>query len=419
MSDRVKALVDSRPPFFDMRAADLERAVEIGEGLYLSYSCSNAYMVATDTGRVIINTGMGWEAPVHRRVFDALGAGPTSHIVLTQGHVDHVGGVRLFKEPGTEVIAQRNNPACQADDARIAGARMLLPEVWFSSVLAQAAALAKQDPSLFGQDTPVPDRLFDERYDFEVGGVRFELYATPGGETLDSCVVWLPERRVCFSGNTFGPLFPHFPNFNTLRGDKYRFAEPYMAATRLVRELAPETLVTGHFRPIVGAGLIDECLARLHDAVDYVHRETLRGINAGEDVFDLMRTVQLPESLYVGQGYGKVSWAVRTFWESYIGWFHQRSSAEMYPVSPLEACAELIAAAGREAATARAQKCLAERRWVVALQLAEALMDTDSGDRQARDIAVRAQQGLLEDSGGDNFWETGWLKSQIARLQDV
>ena len=43
-----------------------------------------------------------------------------------------------------------------------------------------------------------------------VGGRTIELLATPGGETTDSMVVWLPEERVCLCGNTFGPRFrPH------------------------------------------------------------------------------------------------------------------------------------------------------------------------------------------------------------------
>ncbi len=78
-----------------------------------------------------------------------------------------------------------------------------------------------------------------------------------------------------------GPLFPHFPNLNTLRGDRYRMVEPYLAAIRTVRELQPSMLVTGRHEPIVGSELIDRALARLHDAVDYVHSETLVGHERG------------------------------------------------------------------------------------------------------------------------------------------
>lgn len=38
--------------------------------------------------------------------------------MLTQGYVDHVGGVDELREPGTEIVALRNDAACQPDDAR-------------------------------------------------------------------------------------------------------------------------------------------------------------------------------------------------------------------------------------------------------------------------------------------------------------
>ena len=78
-----------------------------------------------------------------------------------------------------------------------------------------------------------------------------ELLAATG-ETTDCCVVWLPDHRVALVSNLFGPLFPHFPNLNTIRGDKYRFVEPQLATNRMVRELRPEVLVTGRHEPIVG-----------------------------------------------------------------------------------------------------------------------------------------------------------------------
>ena len=106
-------------------------------------------------------------------------------------------------------------------------------------------------------------------------------------------------------------------------------------------------LITGRHDPIVGADLIDASLARLHGAVDHVHRATLDGINAGTDVLTLMREIDLPTELRVGQGYGKVPWAVRTFWESYVGWFRLQSSTELYPVDPREATAELAGLLGR------------------------------------------------------------------------
>ena len=63
------------------------------------------------------------------------------------------------------------------------------------------------------------------------------------------------STAICFISNLVGPMFPHFPNFNTLRGDKYRFVEPYLESVRTVRALKPEILVTGRNEPIRGAAL--------------------------------------------------------------------------------------------------------------------------------------------------------------------
>jgi alkyl sulfatase BDS1-like metallo-beta-lactamase superfamily hydrolase len=208
--------------------------------------------------------------------------------------------------------------------------------------------------------------------------------------------------------NLFGPLFPHFPNFNTLRGDRYRFAEPYLDAVDTVRALRPEVLVTGRHDPIVGAELIDASLARLRGAVDHVHRATLDGINAGTDVLTLMREIELPPELRVGQGYGRVPWAVRTIWESYVGWFRLQSSTELYPVDPRDAVAELAGMLGSEAVLERARQKLADGEPVLALLLAEAVGDDD--------VARDAQQALLDSGDDANFWLGGWLRDRIAGL---
>ncbi len=374
IQEQVDHLIDTRPgrelltPVYD------DPAHPVVDGLvYRSGGTTAAYMVLTDGGRVIVNTGMGYEAPHHKRVFDAVRPGPTHHIVTTQAHVDHVGGVDLFREPGTTYIAQANNPACQADDKRIQGLRMRTAGIWFDMLGTDARRIYKENPGVsMQQSVPTPDIVFDERLGLTVDGLRIELLAAVG-ETTDCCVVWLPEHRVALVSNLFGPLFPHFPNLNTIRGDKYRFVEPQLATNRMVRELRPEVLVTGRHDPIVGADLIEASLERLHDAVTYVHDRALDGFNAGTDVWTLMREIRLPPELRVGEGYGKVAWAVRTLWESYVGWFKLASTTELYPDPAPAALAELVDVAGVDATLERAEAALGRGDAVVAIRLGEAV----------------------------------------------
>ena len=119
----------------------------VAEGIYRSGGCTAAYLLLTDRGRIVVNTGMGFEAPHHKRVFDAVRRGPTHHIITTQAHVDHVGGVDLFREDGTAYVAQQNNQLCQADDARIRALRMRTAGIWFDTLGPTRAASPPKIPA--------------------------------------------------------------------------------------------------------------------------------------------------------------------------------------------------------------------------------------------------------------------------------
>ncbi len=415
--DVVRQLVQQRPDFFANKPASDGGAMQIHDIIWASPGLSYSYLIKTNAGRIVINAGMGFEGPVHKRAFDAILPGPTPYIILTQGHVDHVGGVHLFREPGTKLIAQSNNAACQADDARIRTVRSSQSAIWFGAQIEATIKLMRDNPEAMKQDAPVPDITFDDHYDLEHGGVKLQLLSCPGGETIDSLAIWLPEHKICFTGNMFGPLFPHFPNFNTIRGDRYRYFEPYLKSLARVRALEPEMLVTGRYDPIVGKDLIKVCLDRLEAAVSYVHKTTLDGMNAGKDIFTLMREVQLPDELYVGQGYGKVSWGVRTIWETYMGWFKADHTSELYPTRPPEIYGDLVKAAGREAVLKLGKDSLIAGDPEKANLFTEALLAADAKDKDAIGLAIAAHEALIARSHAGNFWETGWLRDRVAKLK--
>ena len=60
-------------------------------------------------------------------------------------------------------------------------------------------------PATIDFSFPEPTTTFDH-HELTIGGRTFELTWTPGGETTDALVVWLPEDRILFTGNLFGPL---------------------------------------------------------------------------------------------------------------------------------------------------------------------------------------------------------------------
>lgn len=410
----VDRLIDERPGRELLHVPYDEVAVQVHDRIWRSAAPTASYLVDCGPERVIVNCGMGFEAPHHKHLFEAVHAGPTRYIVTTQGHVDHVGGVAQFREKGTLYVAHANNPRCQADDARIAKFRAGTALTWFPELPKKIAELMARYPDARPtQDVPTPDLAFDTRMRLRAGDLDFELIHCPGGETIDSLVVWIPALRVAIVSNLFGPLFPHFPNFNTLRGDLYRFPVPYMENVDRVRALGAEVLVTGRHTPIVGAELIDACLARMRGAVEHVHAQTLALINRHASPYEIMRGVSLPPHLRVGQGYGKIEWAARTIFEAYTGWFQRRSTAELYAVDPAEATAALAGLLEPEAVVSLARKRLEAGDAATAIRLAEAVL-AHGEHRGAIGLMLSAHEALLE-TGDESFWESGWLRHQIAR----
>ncbi len=404
----------SRPDALSMLPATNVRRKQIHPFIYLSEGNSNAFLVVTPAGRVVINTGMGFEAPVHKEYFDSVDQSPVKYIVLTQGHVDHVGGVDLFREPGTLVIAHANNAPQQAYDGRLAPFRARRSYFAFAeSFERMKRAGAGGKPPV--QSVPRPDVTFQDRYAFELGGLAFELIGCTGAETEDSLVVWLPQHRIAFTGNVFGALFGHFPNLVTIRGDRYRDALKYVETLDRLLALDAELLCVGHFDPVAGRELVRAELSRMKRAVLHVHDAIVAAMNAGKDVWTAMREIELPPELEVGQGYGKVSWSARAIWEQYQGWFHGRSTTELYPVPYWSVSPELVALAGGPGRVAEAARARAASAPVEALHLAEAALAADPAHSGALRASLAAHQQLLAQSR--NFWETRWLEWEIAKLE--
>src|ERR1700679_2851383 len=87
---------------------DRKEALQITENIYQAVGFGNTFLVTTPEGNVIIDTSSVLSAPLHVKLLKARSAAPVKYIILTHGHGDHTGGVALWKEAGTQVIAQRN-----------------------------------------------------------------------------------------------------------------------------------------------------------------------------------------------------------------------------------------------------------------------------------------------------------------------
>ena len=72
-------------------------------------------------------------------------------------------------------------------------------------------------------------------------------------------------------------------------------------------------------------------------------------------------------------------------------------------------------AGGPDAIIARAEEKLAQGDAVAALHLLDVVFAGHGQGSEARGVATRAHEALLQES--DNFWLSSWLRKQIALLQ--
>lgn len=406
--------VRNQPDFFAVGPAASPAAIDMGHGVWCSPGMSSSYLITTADGRVVVNTGMWFEGRTHKRNFDAVTTASTRYIVLTQSHTDHIGGIDRFREAGTQLVAQANITVCQADDVRIHGLRIRRSLPFFADVMGQPGFARGDDVELPPLAKPAePDIVFDETSGFECGGRTFECISVPGGETIDSLVVWLPDDRVALVGNMFSALFGHIPNLVTMRGDRMRSALAFVDSVQKVIDLRPDMLLLGHHGPVQGAATVRSECERIRDATLYLHDATVAAMNDGKDVWTAMREIALPDDLAVGEAYGRLDWSTRAIWESYAGWFHQHSTLDLYGASPEQGAAQIVELAGGADAVAARAATLAASDPLSAVRLCELALAVETEHRGALQAYRSAHEQLLAEHGRANFWLTRWLEGEI------
>jgi glyoxylase-like metal-dependent hydrolase (beta-lactamase superfamily II) len=377
-------------------------------GVWESRGVGNSYLITTTAGDVIVNPGMLHDGERGRELFARVSQSPVRYIVLTQSHANQCDAVELFKTDDNTLIAHREWPEGRAYASRLRqyyGRRSA--KLWGS--------ITRMGSGKPPRDFP-PEVLIDDRFAFELGGRRFEVISTPGGETRDATVLWMPDEKIVIVGNLFGPIFGHQPNLNTVRGDKPRWALQYIESAKILRDLGADLVLTGH-EAIEGADKIRAGITRLIESTQWLHDRTIEGMNAGKDLHTLMREVRPPPELVLGEGHGKVSWNVRAIWAEYTGWFDYDYTTSLYETPRSSVSGDLVALAGGAGPlAARAKARLAAGEPVEAMHLLEVALEAEPANADAKAVKRDVLQVLLDRAGGVNLSETMWLRSELAAL---
>jgi|KBSSwiStaDraftv2_1062776.scaffolds.fasta_scaffold07989_8 alkyl sulfatase BDS1-like metallo-beta-lactamase superfamily hydrolase len=397
-------------------------AEDLGEGILMSKSVTNCYVVTSDAGDVVINTGLAEHGARHRERFEQLLGRKLDvrKVIFTQSHVDHAGGWEAFADPQADLVGQREFEVLVAERTALGAFFNRRNARIIRAILEKMARESGRPPSAVAKPLTLTTR-FGDSLSFALGGRQFELISTPSGEAFDAICIWLPQARTLFTGNFMSAVFGTMPNFYTLRGDRQRSVPGFLRELQKLIDLGAEVLITGHGDPLRGSEQIRQALIRIRDAVRYMHDETVRRMAAGESLSAIMAAVELPPELRLSNlGRGPTRWYVRSIWEEYTGWFRAELTSELY-ATPASAVWPMLAemAGGYAAVSAKAEELRAAGDAEEALHLIEVAVAAAPDDKAVRTIEGRILVDLIDRTGGVGFDEIGWLESKLLEAIEV
>jgi alkyl sulfatase BDS1-like metallo-beta-lactamase superfamily hydrolase len=386
---------------------------EISDGIFQATGVANTHLISTLDGHVLFDTGLATQVAKQMKALNAaVPDGDVTHIIVSHSHADHSGGVKAWNNGKAEIIAH----AEFAEEQRYLTE---LQDYFWHRNRTLFPFMPEKPPTLglvaYGGIKPTIGVANGQPFKFSQGEVDFEVHALPGAEGADNIVLWLPQKKILFSGDFFGPLFPQFPNIFTMRGEKIRKPVEYIQSLDAIIALDPDMIVPSHKTPISDKAFIMNSLVKMRDATRFVHDATIEGMNAGKTVHELMAEIQLPAHLDLSQEHGRVSWAVKSIWEYYATWFHFDKTAELYPVPATDIYTDLVQVAGPEPLIAKASVHVAENRPVHSLHILDVVLGAQPDNKAALKVRRKALLALLADakSGLNNSYEIYWLNYRL------
>ena len=351
--------------------------VEVADRTSFIPAFGNVCGFGTDDGLVLVDTGSQFLARKNHEKLRRWSSGRLDTAIFSHGHIDHVFGVGPFEEEAASqgwqpprVIAHEHLPA--RFDRYIATAG-------YNGIINQRQFQLKAP--FWPTEYRYPDETYVDDHHVTIGGEAFDLQHDKG-ETDDATWVWNPQRKVLCTGDLFIWASPNCGNPQKVQ----RYPREWAEALRKMLTLDPDVLLPGHGFPIVGADRIRQALGETADLLESLLEQTLRMMNEGARLDDIVHSVEAPAHLlerpYLRPVYDEPEFVVRNIWRLYGGWY-DGNPANLKPARDADLAAEVAALAG-------SARRLADR----AVELA------DAGElRLAGHLAEMAALAAPEDAG--------------------
>ena len=268
------------PPFLDPTDVKLETK-QLASGVYGLFAdkrpVNNNGFVVGDRGVLVIDAHIN--ADMAKQTMDAVAAvtdKPILYLVNANYHGDHTFGNYAFPAD-TQIIAHTETARHMRQNLE-QRKNFMLPAVWGNS-----AVYEQVEPRM-------PDILFDDFMQIDLGGIVVEIHHFGPGNTSGDTVVYAPGAKVVWTGNLIvgeGALPPIF------QGN----ARQYLSTIAKLKASIPvATIVPGHGQ-ITTSKTVDRFITYIGALVDDLEGAIVKGMSLDEAyaAFPLDRYYVMPE----------------------------------------------------------------------------------------------------------------------------
>lgn len=395
------------------------------------FDLANMTLIEGDTGLIVVDALTARETAAAALAFarQHLGDRPVSALIYTHSHADHFGGALgvLDAEDARTRQVPVIAPAGFLEEATsenvLMGTAMVRRAAYMYGSRLPRSADGLVDTGLgkavaFGRVGLLPptDVIEGKSEERVIDGVRFVFHNVPGSEAPSEFTFALPELKAYCGAELMGHTLH---NLYTLRGAKVRDGLKWARYLdeALGHVAGAEVVFNQHHWPVWGEAAIRDFIEKQRDTYKFIHDQTVRRMNAGQNAAEIAETLTLPPALQdhlnVRGYYGTVRHNVKAVYQFYLGWFDAHP-ANLDPHPPVDLAQRYVEAiGGPEAVVAQAQAAYdaGDYRW--ASELLKHAVYVDADDRAARELLARSFEQLgyaSEASTWRNFYLTGALE---------
>jgi len=359
----------------------------------VGYDTSNSIMIEGDKGLIIVDTLSNYETAkkvLHefRKITDK----PIKTIIYTNGNIDHVQGTKAFLEEGdgnVEIIAHENLLNSYINENIILGPITSLRSDYALGKLLPDDGIDSTNSGGFSTPSPTvafvpPTHIFSSKFLIDISGVNIELVSMPGGSS-DQIYVWLADDDTLLIGDSGYDIFP---NNYSIQGSKFQDPMNYVNALDQMILLDAKYLIPGHTKPISGQDNVLDILTLTRDLIQYIHDQTIRGMNNGYTADELAHKIRLPpwfeNNSWLIETRGEIPWYIKQIYFGNLGWY-QGDPTFLSTLSDTERAFKIVDGfGGIDKVLDQIRTAIANKEYDWASELATYVIHVDSSNDEAK-----------------------------------